>query len=131
MSKSRKRYLALVFFLIFSARAEGQQGKASWYSEASCKREGTSGIWTASGERFSDNKLSCAIRSRDWGSKYLVTNLENGKTVIVRHNDYGPGKKATSRGVIIDLSSAAFGRIADRKLGVISVRVQKMGECNG
>ena len=126
MSRSRRATLALIFMLIFHTQAYGLTGKASWYSEASCKIEGTSGVWTASGERFKDDGLSCAFRSRAWGRYYKVTNLANGKTVIVRHNDYGPGKKATSRGVVIDLSKGAFGKIADRKLGVISVSVEEI-----
>jgi rare lipoprotein A len=126
MSKNRRRYLALIFLLIFHSTAHGLSGKASWYSEASCKREGTSGTHTASGERFSDNGLTCALRSRAWGRSYLVTNLDNGKTVIVRHNDFGPGKKATSRGVVIDLSPAAFEKIADKELGIITVMVEEV-----
>jgi len=127
MSKLRKRYLALVFCIIFSQTAQSETGKASWYSEASCKREGTSGVWTASGERFYDNELTCARRSREWGNIYQVTNLANGKMVLVRHNDYGPGRLATSRGVIIDLSRAAFSMIANRDTGIISVSIEKIG----
>ena len=55
---------------------------------------------------------------------YRVTNSANGKTVIVRHNDFGPGKKATARGVVIDLSPAAFEKIANKDLGVITVTVE-------
>ena len=124
MNTKQKCYLTAVFLLIFHSTAYGLTGKASWYSSESCKREGTSGVWTANGERFDDNGLTCAIRSRDWGSRYKVTNLSNGKSVIVRHNDFGPGKKATSRGVIIDLSPAAFSRIADQDLGIINVNVE-------
>ena len=124
MSQKRRVYLMMVFLLVFHTSAHGIQGKASWYSEASCKREGNSGIWTASGDRFYDNGLTCALRSRTWGSRFRVTNLANGKSVIVRHNDYGPGKIPTSRGVIIDLTPAAFEMIAERRLGIIDVKVE-------
>jgi len=53
-----------------------------------------------------------------------MTNLANGKMVIVHRNYFGPGKKATSNGVVIDLSPAAFSRIADKKLGIITVTVE-------
>lgn len=113
------------FCLISSAPLHAsQQTTASYYTYESCVREGTSGVWTASGERFNENDLTCALRSRQWGGKYRVTNLENGKSVIVRHNDFGPNKKLHSKGRIIDLSKGAFKSIADLKHGVINVKVE-------
>lgn len=98
----------------------------SWYSVESCKREGTSGIWTASGEKFNENDMTCAMRNRDFGKHYKVTNLENGKSVIVKHNDFGPNKKLWNKGRRIDLSKAAFAAIADLKSGVVEVRVEEI-----
>jgi rare lipoprotein A len=103
------------------ARASGFT--ASYYTYESCRREGTSGVWTASGERFNENDFTCAMRSRDFGKYYKVTNLNNGKSVIVRHNDFGPAKKLAKQGRIIDLSRGAFSAIADLRLGVIPVEV--------
>jgi len=97
---------------------------ASYYTYDSCVREGTSGVWTASGERFDENALTCAMRSRDFGKFYKVTNLDNGKSVIVRHNDFGPNKKLWKKGRIVDLSKGAFEKIADLKTGVINVKVE-------
>lgn len=103
-------------------------GEAAWYSSGSCRREGTSGILTASGERFYDHGLTCAMRRRDFGKYYRVTNLANGKSVIVRHNDFGParkwrnlqtGKTHDLSGRVIDLSKGAFQRIANPRQGVI------------
>jgi len=124
MSQRRRLYLLAIFLLISSGTAHGIETKASWYSQESCRKEGTSGTYTANGERFYDNGLTCALRSRSWGRMYRVTNSANGKMVIVRHNDFGPGKKATARGVVIDLSPAAFSQIADKKLGIITVTVE-------
>lgn len=90
-------------------------GIATFYTVESCKREGTSGVFTASGERYDESKFTCAIRSREFGRKYKVTNLANGKSVVVRHNDFGPGKKPTSRGVVIDLSPAAFDALGGKR----------------
>lgn len=115
--------MALLFAM--SARADSAMvGEASYYTFNSCRREGTSGVWTASGERFNENDLTCAMRSRAWGRKYKVTNIDNGKSVIVKCNDFGPNKKLHARGRIIDLSRAAFERIEDLKRGVIRVRVE-------
>lgn len=118
--------MALVALFISSISA-ASEGYASYYTEASCKREGTSGIYTANGERFNEAALTCALRSRAWGRSYKVTNLDNQKTVMVRHNDYGPGRGPASKGVIIDLTPAAFQALgAKPKQGKIRVRVEEL-----
>lgn len=81
-------------------------GFASYYTTASCQKEGTSGVFTANGERYNEQALTCALPRRDFGKKYLVCG-ENG-CAEVRHNDYGPGKKPQSKGVVIDLTPKAF-----------------------
>lgn len=45
---------------------------------------------TASGERYDPTKLTAAHRSYPFGTRLHVTNLSNGKSVIVRINDRGP-----------------------------------------
>ncbi len=73
--------------------------KASWYSRESCRREGTGGkdIRTASGERLDDNALTCAVWGPKFGTMLKVTNLENGKSIVVRCNDRGPGRRGIIR----------------------------------
>jgi rare lipoprotein A len=58
---------------------------------------------TASGELFSPGKLTGAHRSLHFGTIVRVTNLQNGRTVLVRINDRGPFTKD----MIIDLTPAA------------------------
>ena len=116
----------IVIFMVVFVCATCKADTASWYDEASCKKEGTSGVWTASGERFNEEDLTCAVRSRDWGTMYRVTNLNNGKSVVVRHNDFGPNKRLHDRGRIIDLSRGAFRKIADLREGVIPVKIEKV-----
>ena len=99
---------------------------ASYYTYDSCRKEGTSGVYTASGKRFNENDLTCAMRSRAWGSMFKVTNLANGKSVIVRLNDFGPNKKLWNKGRKIDLSKGAFQKIANLKDGIIKVRIEKL-----
>lgn len=118
--------MTLLASFIFISTAQATGLTASYYTYESCKREGTSGVWTASGERFNENDLTCAMRSRQWGKRFKVTNLKNGKSVIVRHNDFGPNKKLATQGRIIDLSKAAFAKIANLKQGVISVSVEAL-----
>jgi hypothetical protein len=91
--------------LLFSPLALAET--ATWYSMKSVLAEGNTGI-TASGEKFSDTALTCAMRSRNFGKFYKVTNLSNGRSVKVKHTDYGPNKKQSQKGVVVDLSPAAF-----------------------
>jgi rare lipoprotein A len=58
---------------------------------------------TSSGERFVSEKLTAAHRTLPFGTMVRVTNLRNGRTVIVRINDRGPFTKSR----IIDVSPAA------------------------
>lgn len=117
----------LVFLITFlCVFTEAKAETASYYTYESCKREGTSGVWTASGERFDENALTCARRSHDFGGMYKVTNCDNGKSVIVRHNDFGPNKKLWEKGRKIDLSKGAFEKIADLRQGVIPVKIERL-----
>ena len=81
--------------------------------------ENFQGNVTFSGEKFDMNKMTAASNHFPIGTKLKVTNIENGKSVIVRVNDKGNMDKYT-----IDLSKAAFKRIADLKTGVIDVKVK-------
>jgi rare lipoprotein A len=91
-----------------------ETGKASFYANRHQLKK------TASGELY-DHKLSTgAHRTLPFGAKVKVTNIENGKTVVVKINDRGPFVK----GRIIDLSRSAFESIANRASGVIEVRVE-------
>ena len=101
------------------------KGTASYYTVRSCKREGTSGVRTATGERYNENALTCATRDRSLFGKWIkVTNLENGKSIFVRVNDFGPNKKLFKKGRIIDLSKGAFSKLASLKKGVIRVSLK-------
>jgi len=100
-------------------------GKASWYSVASCRREGTSGIM-ANGRRLNDGDLTCASWDYSFGTVLRVTNCANQKSVRVVVTDRGPARRLYRRGRIIDLSKAAFDRIANLKEGIISVEVEKL-----
>lgn len=81
-----------------------EQGVASWYGP------GFHGRRTASGERFNQNELTAAHRTLPFGTRLLVTNLDNGRTATVRVNDRGPFAKNR----VIDLSYGAA-----KELGVV------------
>lgn len=119
----------LFALLLLNATLLAEDGLATYYTEESCKREGTSGVYTANGERFDEKALTCARRSRTWNATFEVTNLANGKKIIVRQNDFGPGKKPAKRGVIIDLTPAgmkALGAWDKGWKGEIKVRVEQV-----
>ena len=74
-----------------------QEGKASYYANSLHGRR------TASGQKYSKNKLTAAHRKLPLGTKVKVTNKKTGKWVIVTINDRGPYSKR----YIIDLSFRA------------------------
>lgn len=92
------------------------EGEASYYG-----RE-LAGNRTASGERFDPSELTAAHRTLPLGSKLRVTNLDNGKSVIVRINDRGPFKGER----VIDVSLAAAREISMVGAGTASVRLELM-----
>jgi rare lipoprotein A len=91
-----------------------QTGMASYYAKKFHHRK------TASGERFDNNAMTAAHRTLPFGSKVVVENLSNGRSVTVRINDRGPFVK----GRIIDLSRAAFSQVADLNKGVVKVQIR-------
>ena len=113
-----KRILAALVFCAFSLpitimsteSADAQTGMASYYK---------SGRLTANGERFNPNGLTAAHRSLKFGTKVRVTNLRNGRSVIVRINDRGP----FIRGRIIDLAYGAALAVGMHNSGLAQVQV--------
>lgn len=97
------------------------EGKASYYADR------FHGRLTANGERFNMHELTAAHKSLPFGSMVRVTNLSNGKKVLVRINDRGPYIK----GRIIDLSLEAAKEIDLLQKGVTKVRIEVYeGESN-
>jgi rare lipoprotein A len=90
------------------------EGTASYYGAE------LAGNRTSSGERFDPRAFTCAHRSLPLGSKVKVTNLSNGRSVIVRVNDRGP----FTRGRILDMSLAAAREIAMVGPGHARVRLE-------
>lgn len=92
-------------------------GKASWYGP------GFHGRLTANGERYNQNAMTAAHRSLRFGTRVKVTNLNNGRSVVVRINDRGPYIK----GRVIDVSAAAARSLGMIQSGVAPVRVTVLG----
>jgi rare lipoprotein A len=79
---------------------------------------------TASGETFDPNALTAAHKSLPFNTMVQVTNVANGKSVVVRINDRGPFVS----GRCLDLSSAAFATIASLGAGVANVRYDVLSQ---
>lgn len=94
------------------------KGLASWYGKRFHGRK------TASGERFDMNALTAAHRTLPLGSKVRVTNVTNGKSVVVKINDRGPFHDKKRR--IIDLSYGAATKLGIVDKGTAPVRVEKL-----
>ncbi len=92
-------------------------GIASWYGYESNGRE------SASGESFNENAMTAAHRTLPFGTKLRVTNLNNGRSVIVRINDRGP----YVQGRIIDLSKGAAIELGMLDSGTAPVRLDVLG----
>jgi rare lipoprotein A len=89
------------------------QGEASWYGP------GFDGNYTANGEVFNQYALTAAHRYLPFGTRVRVTNLDNGRSVVVRINDRGPfvGDR------VLDLSRGAAQILGTVSTGVSSVRL--------
>ena len=95
------------------SRKAYQIGKASWYGKL------FHGKATASGEPYDMFQFTAAHRQLPLGTYVQVTNLQNGRTVVVRVNDRGPVPKTR----IIDLSYGAALMLGLRSAGVETVRL--------
>jgi rare lipoprotein A len=91
-----------------------ETGIASYYAKQLQFRK------TASGEPLNNDSLTAAHRTLPFGTEVIVRNVNNGKSVKVRINDRGPFVE----GRIIDLTRAAFSRIASLEKGVAKVEIR-------
>ena len=89
-------------------------------SIASFYHDKFNGRKTASGEIFSNRKLTAAHRTLPFGTIVQVTNLRTGKSVEVRINDRGPFHSSRA----LDLSKAAFDSIGNTARGTMPVEYE-------
>lgn len=122
--------VSIIVFFYFTACAHGRmyrahrdvrggvpktfEGTASYYGRKFHGRQ------TASGETFDMYALTAAHKSLPFGTRLKITNLSNGKEVIVRVNDRGP----YVRGRILDLSYAAAQQLGMIKTGTTRIRAE-------
>jgi rare lipoprotein A len=119
MKKTITVAVSFLFTAIFcAAQTQGsgfrQEGIASWYGAD------FEGRPTASGELFDPNQFTAAHPDLPFGTMVIVTNVVNGKRVMVRINDKGPFVKSR----IIDVSRAAAEQLDMMETGTAQVIVE-------
>lgn len=98
-----------------------QEGVASWYGP------GFHGNATASGEVYDQDELTAAHQTLPLGTRVMVTNLDNRRSVEVRINDRGPFAKDR----VVDLSRAAARAIGMIGPGTARVRLEVLDHARG
>jgi len=101
-----------------SSKVKIQYGVASFYANK------FNGKKTSNGEIFSQQKLTGAHNSLPLGTYVRVTNLKNGKTVIVKINDRLHHRNKR----IIDLSKSAAQKLGYLKSGLTRVKLEVLGK---
>ncbi|WP_300163012.1 septal ring lytic transglycosylase RlpA family protein [Solidesulfovibrio sp.] len=104
-----------------SAKGYREEGVASWYGP------GFHGRLTSCGEIYDQNQLTCAHKLLPMHTMVRVTNLENGRSEVLRVNDRGP----FVAGRIVDLSLAGAKALAVYGRGTARVRVEVVGDVPG
>ena len=115
MKKSFGSFICAALLLSISTVWAGtEEGIASYYADS------LDGNSTASGEPYDKNDMTAAHRTLPFGTEVSVTNLDNGKEVVVRINDRGPHAKSR----VIDVSGAAAKKLGLLDSGTAKVRIR-------
>lgn len=96
-----------------SAKGFVEEGMASWYGGD------FDGKPTASGEIYDQDALTCAHKMLPLQTRIRVTNLRNGRSVVLRVNDRGPFWAHR----VVDLSRAGARRLGIENAGTTRVRI--------
>ena len=97
------------------------EGVASYYADE------FHGRLTSNGETYDMNGMTCAHRTFPFGTRMRVTNLDNGRSAVVRVNDRGPFHE----GRIVDLSLGAAKELGIVPSGTARVRLEVIEWGNG
>ncbi len=110
-----------MFFIVGATQAQYKKIRSGvWEGTASYYHNKFNGRLTSNGEIFSNNKMTAASNFLKLGTKVRVTNLKNGKSVIVRIND----RMNKSNGRLIDMSRISAQRLGFIKAGLAKVRIE-------
>ena len=104
--------------LCVRAVGKAETGTAAWYGGRYVGRR------TSSGERLDTIHATAAHRTLPLNSLARVTNLDNGRSVVVRVTDRGP----VSESLLIDMSPRAADELHMKEAGLVPVRVEQVVE---
>lgn len=104
--------------------SESTQEKQVYVGLASFYAGEFKGQETTSGTVYDPNQFTAAHRDLPLGTKVMVTNLENNRTVVVTITDRGPARADR----ILDLSLAAAKELSMLSSGVAKVRIEVVNE---
>jgi len=96
------------------ALAQSEEGVANFYSDKFVGKK------TASGEPYDKNALTAAHKKLAYGTKVKVTNVENGKSVVVTVND----RMAPKNAAVIDVTRRAAEELGFVKAGKAKVKLE-------
>ena len=121
-TRIRARHLGIVTLLVMlgtlvtlsQAVAQSEEGVANFYSDKFVGKK------TASGEPYDKNALTAAHKKLAYGTKVKVTNVENGKSVVVTVND----RMGTSNPAVIDVTPKAAEELGFQKAGKAKVKLE-------
>ena len=125
--KCKMKFASFIIILICSVNLLGQdtvQKKKILYGTASYYSNSFNGRKTANGEIYSTQKMTAACNVLPLGSWIKVTNLRNGRSVIVKTND----RLHTRMKRVVDLSRIAAEKLGYIKSGLTRVRVEVLGK---
>lgn len=106
------------------AQTRTQTGTASWYSRAECATRANPDALMANGRPLVDEHYTCASWTYPLGSVVRVT--AGGRSVECVVTDRGPARRLVAQGRVIDLTRAAFSRLAPLSRGVVPVTVEEV-----
>jgi rare lipoprotein A len=115
-SNSSYSIFGKTYTVMKSSKNYEEKGIASWYGRRFNKKR------TSSGERYNMHGLTAAHKTLPFATRVQVTNVKNGRKVIVRINDRGP----FVRHRMIDLSYAAAKKIGILGHGLAEVHVKAL-----
>jgi rare lipoprotein A len=103
---------------VSEAEKYSEVGTASWYGHETLRQKG--GQMTANGEAFDPSKPTAAHKLLPLPTHVRVTNLENGRSMILRVNDRGPFVKDR----VVDLSAGAAKHLGFYEKGTARVKIE-------
>jgi rare lipoprotein A len=107
-----------------TAKAGTAKAKKVFYGQASFYANKFHGRKTANGEIFDQKKMTCACNVLPLGTWIKVTNLRNGRTVVVKTNDRLHPKMKR----IVDLTRAAANQLGYISTGLTRVKIEVIGK---